>query len=100
MIFFLSKCPLKVLRVSAFLECYAKLQDHKNILLRASSANFEGLLHGITFLTVVKQLNSENFNVLKAMILILFLQKGFKTKDFLLSFASNDQQFRCCIVYR
>jgi len=72
MIFLLAKCPLKVLRVSASLGCYFKLQAHRNILLRASPANFEGLLHRMTFLTLVKRLNAENFNLLKAMILILF----------------------------
>jgi len=72
MIFLLSKCPLKVLRVSAFLGCYSKLQAHGNILLGASPANFEGFLHGITFLTVVKRLNAKTFTLLKATILILF----------------------------
>ena len=72
MIFLLSKGHWKVLTVLAFSGSYYKLLTDKNILLGASYANFEGILHGITFLAVIKRLKTETFNLLKAMIRIAY----------------------------
>jgi len=53
MIFLLSKGHLKVLKVLVFSGGYSNLQTDRNILLGASPAKFEGVLHGITFISFV-----------------------------------------------
>jgi len=70
MIFLLSKGRWKVLKAFVFSGCYYKPLTDKNILLGARPAHFEGFLHGITFLTVIKRLKAETFISLKAMIRI------------------------------